>query len=568
MNFDRVTVDPKTSFIYFVYPFLFDTGEFEARVKAIDTAQLSGRDRTHKIWEPQQFSETDLLLHVANYLNAEINPTARFWRLSDVVRDTFGFRGGKTDWYLSTPQGKISFCFGEEQGKGNKVVELVLFKVGVGFVIVRSQPISDQVNDWLNFTHYFRFSSKRQNVKIKAEKRHRNQETQQTELCPFFPELAGGIQQHPDGSGELYEILKVLLNTALEPVPLFWQLKKFIPDFERRNLSLKPQLWLTFWKYNKLWLTLKLGNLSQKLLPQLCSNFLAIWESSPWWKEVFVPGQMLSFTALFVNNCSENDIPYLLYKLHNFFPIGELGDNPALGDLEIDRSTRICYGKEQWFNFSLEGSSFLAVDAPKTKFYQQNLPDHLRDRYFLLFLLALHQRFTLMMLSAKVADNWVIGEDAKIDAKRQKLFEEIRNQLLVFTARGYYTQAMQREQHHRCYQKWHEVFDLERLYQEVSDEVREMHEYSLMRQTRRLERTIQIIGVAAGTGGIVASSTSAYIKEPLKLNFSGKLDTIHPGVSALMLSLLLGVIAGGLTWLGTGGWNWLLTNIKQSFSKN
>lgn len=514
MNFDRVTVDLKTSFIYFVYPFLFDTGEFEARVKVIDTAQLPGRDRTHKIWEPQKFSETDLLLHVANYLNAEINPTAQFWKLSDAVRDTFGFRGGKTNWRLSTPQGEIPFCFGEEQGKGNKVVELVLFKVGVGFLIVRSQPTSDQVNDWLNFIHYFRFSSKRQNVKVKAEQRHRTQETQQTELRPFFPNLAGGIQQHPDGSGELYEIFKVLLSSALEPVPVFWELK------------------------------------------------------SPWWKEVFVPGQMLPFATLFVNNCPEDNIPYLLYKLHNFFPIGELGANPASGDLEIDRSTRICYGKQQWFNFSLEGSSFLAVDAPPTKFYQHNLPDHLRDRYFLLFLLSLHQRFTLMMLSAKVADNWVMGEDAKIDDKRQKVFEEIRNQLLLFTARGYYTQAMQREQHHRCYQKWHEVFGLERLYQEVSDEVREMHEYSLMRQTRRLERTIQIIGVAAGTGGIVASSTSAYIKEPLKLNFSGKLDTIHPGVSALVLSLLLGVIAGGLTWLGTGGWNWLLARIKQSFSKN
>ena len=62
MNFDEVIVDQKASFIYFVYPFLFDNGNFESPVNAIDTAQLPGRNCTHKIWENQKFSETDLLL--------------------------------------------------------------------------------------------------------------------------------------------------------------------------------------------------------------------------------------------------------------------------------------------------------------------------------------------------------------------------------------------------------------------------------------------------------------------------------------------------------------------------
>jgi len=47
---------------------------------------------------------------------------------------------------------------------------------------------------------------------------------------------------------------------------------------------------------------------------------------------------------------------------------------------------------------------------------------------------------------------------------------------------------MQRRHHHRCYLKWQETFQVDRLFQEVNDEVRDMHEYLLMEKTERIER--------------------------------------------------------------------------------
>jgi cation transport ATPase len=55
-------------------------------------------------------------------------------------------------------------------------------------------------------------------------------------------------------------------------------------------------------------------------------------------------------------------------------------------------------------------------------------------------------------------------------------------------ARGHFAQVMQREHHHRCYRKWQETFQVEQLYQEVSEEVREMHDYLLMQRTEDLKK--------------------------------------------------------------------------------
>ena len=45
---------------------------------------------------------------------------------------------------------------------------------------------------------------------------------------------------------------------------------------------------------------------------------------------------------------------------------------------------------------------------------------------------------------------------------------------------------MQREHHHRVYRRWLEAFQIERLCAEVSSEIREMFEYSLLLRTERI----------------------------------------------------------------------------------
>jgi hypothetical protein len=149
--------------------------------------------------------------------------------------------------------------------------------------------------------------------------------------------------------------------------------------------------------------------------------------------------------------------------------------------------------REQWFVFSLEGGAFVAVDAPRTPYFRGAVQAHLADQYYFLFLIALHQRFALMGLSDRVARHWPGTRAAAEPGAAHDVFQEIRTALFAFTARGYFTQVMQRENHHRCYVQWQQTFQTDRLYQEVSAEVREMHEYLQDRQERRREKRIATI---------------------------------------------------------------------------
>lgn len=552
----QVSVDKRASFIYFIYPFLFENRHFEDVLKTIKAAHLP--ERNQSIWKEQSFCQEDLLSNVANYLNPpdELSLNCKLWKLNDEVRDLYGLRA---DWQLLSPQNEIEFEFGET-GQGNKAIQLALFRIGVGFLIVRTQPKSNDLKDWLNFLHYFRFVKGQQGTGVAAKRRTGlNPETQQPEFSQFFPEPAGGISRYKNSDRCLFnELITAFLKTGIS-------------------------------------------------------------EKNPhqWWREVFVPGQMLPFFSLFVNELPSESTPYLLYKLHNFFHTGQ-GNHPSPQDLQPDNPALLAYITEQWFIFSLEGGGFLAVNAPQTDFFQQTLPAHLRDQYFLLFLLALYQKFALIMLSEIVAANWRTTDDAATDIEHNtSIFTNIRNQLLLFTARGYFTQVMQREHHHRCYRKWQEVLQLEKLYRELNDQVREMHEYALMQLLRRqdeaakerdrqrqeeirrqdeaarererlyllalrekeeadkqreqlylqelrakdeaaqkrdrqLQNTVYIVSAGLGAGAIVASSAglitqgSSNGQVTIKLPFNS--NSLHPFGVAVALSIFSAAAFGGTVW--------------------
>ena len=208
-------------------------------------------------------------------------------------------------------------------------------------------------------------------------------------------------------------------------------------------------------------------------------------DTKRWWYDVFVPGRMIPFGALFVDGLkSEAERARLLYRVRNFFREEQIVI-ATTEELQIKGNPAFMpYADGQQFVFSLQGGSFVAFDAPETEFFRVTLPSHLRDEYFLVFLLTLHQRFTLMRLSQRVTERWSEGED-----KRAINFARIREQFLEFSARGYFVQVMQRDHHHRFYRKWHEIFEMDQLYQEVREEVREIHEYLRMNQAERARET-------------------------------------------------------------------------------
>jgi hypothetical protein len=558
------------SFLLFVYPFLFNSADFEDRVRQVEDAVYSfnnnGQQRNEKVWETLDFPGEDMLAYVADYLNPKPRPAddpagaspaiARLWRVTDEMqavygladwadwrlkiqkrssateltreslKDAFGLvaklkeqhdplsrfiagelgpqtltlleqydptrphieplltplledlnkivngpsiydaarfahvplteqqkerlqqrlrkegkNGTDNRWLIETAYpreilgaqfSEIPFSLGELAKQSSKKfsMQLALFADGVGFLTVRAKPDSSSLDDWLTFLSLFRFVRGQRTNGVRAQKRRLEPETNLVHEMPFFPEPAGGVANHSDGSGYFTEVLDSLLRTANRPH-----------------------------------------------------------EEGEWWSEVFIPEQTLPFATLFVDDIPPAEIPELLYRVRNFFTPAQ-GSNPAPEDLRLDHQSLIPYAREQWFVFSLDGGAFVACNAPQDtprdrEFFRRTLPDHLRDQYFILFLIVLQQRFLLMSLSQQVAGVWPkVKHQSKIED-----FEPIRDALLEFAARGMFTQVMQREHHHRCYRKWQETFQIKELYDEVRHEVREMHDFLRM---KRAEDTLRL----------------------------------------------------------------------------
>jgi hypothetical protein len=357
--------------------------------------------------------------------------------------------------------------------------ELALFGVGVGLLTVQARPLPGQLADWLDYLYAFRFARGQREVGIRLQRRVSADDYQ-----PYFPAVAGGRETHPEGTGILGEVLDALLQTAA-----------------------------------------------------------VNGDTGRWWREIFVPGQLLPYAAVYVDDVREDEVAPLLYRIRNFFP-SQREIRPAAEDLRLDHDAHLTYADRQYFLFSLEGAAFLAFDAPKTDFFRRELPAHLRTHYFLLYLVALHQRLALTRLSEAVSEHWL----GQAEVEREKAFEHIEDRLLTFTARGYFTQVMQRAHHHRVYRRWQEVFQLEQLYREVSDEIREMHNLLLVRRsqleeaaTRRLERLVGLLGTIIGVPALVLAF--------LDINLKG-VTTAQEGLPlrrALFiaaLALVLGILMG------------------------
>jgi hypothetical protein len=437
------------SFLLFVYPFLFDANSFDSRVKAFDDAKWGdpNKKKQFSLWTAGRFPGTDMLAYVANYLNPKANApaTARLWKLNEELQEAFGL-AGRADWQMIVGKDELPFQLGE-LGKTTFAFQLAMFRVGTGFLTVRVQPRSSELDDWLDALSYFRFIRGQRNVGLCARKRIGfDTATQQPQFAPFFPtptEASGD-----NGCGRYGDVVSALLGAAA------------------------------------------------------LSN-----ESSPWWNEVFVSGQALPFASLFVDDLPKGDIPSLIYRLRNFFTSRQ-EIHPSEADLRPEHPSLLPYIDNQWFIFSLDGGVFLAADAPQTEFFRRTLPEHIRDHYFLLFLLALHQRFTLMNLSQQVSEHW-LEPDEEV---RTRAFERIRETMLEFMARGRFAQVMQQEHHHSCYRRWLRTFQVHELSEEVRSEIAEMHDYlqgirerESQERLQHLEHRISSLAVLIGIPTLVSA---------------------------------------------------------------
>ncbi len=203
------------------------------------------------------------------------------------------------------------------------------------------------------------------------------------------------------------------------------------------------------------------------------------------YRDIYIPKQLIPYVSLFLEgNFTDEDKGLILHTSKNIFRSNQ-STNPNPEEMSLAHTSYFRYSESGYFVFSLDGASFVAFNPPDDDFHKTTLPDHLHnDQYFLLYLLASHQRFALMDLSERVADVWSIVNKAE----RLAQFGQLREWLLRFTAKGYFRQVMQREHHHRIYHLWQEVLQVHELYSEVHDEIFEIHETALFESTQQVER--------------------------------------------------------------------------------
>jgi hypothetical protein len=441
----QFTVAEAISTVCFVYPFLHTEHQrFAQRVAAVNARRWSDAPDAAPLWRTKNYAEVDdLLPYVAKYLTpmtehgrAGVMPTAQFWTLN--IKEQ---HNGKVRWAAPRAEGTV-----EVVGRNTGAVEhhwrfnvdeiqLALFGHGVGFLALWVTPRNvPSVEAWMSFVHYFRTPGER-----------------------------GGRRTRIS----LWRLPAHNAKTRYGLVP--------------PNIELADDADLSF------------TTLRDALLRTASHDDHS--SAAPWWKDAYVRDQLLPYALYFVDSAAPvptHEMMTTLFKIRKFFA-GTQDVLPTDADLDPAHPTLLQYARHMWFSFSLNGAAFTAFNAPPFSVYRNALAKRsLPEAYFLLFLLALQQRFTLMMLSETVAEEWLPTLRQRGRARRES-FENIREVFLAFTARGYFAQVIQGERHHNYYRHWQEVFQVQQLYEEVRDALQQMGDHLELLETRQLNEAVQFL---------------------------------------------------------------------------
>ncbi|MEZ6140858.1 MAG: CorA family divalent cation transporter [Zavarzinella sp.] len=293
-------------------------------------------------------------------------------------------------------------------------LQLILFRNGVGFVVQRWKVESDKIEAWLDLQHFGRFAALER----------------------------GGVLRMPSPDGK-----------SVRPFP-----QPYLQTADDKSSSEQS----TFAAIN-----------------HIALNSVGLGLNGPIpVQEVFLAGRSLPYTVLFLNETNDSAWPRekVLYKLRRLFH-AQQAYYPTQEQVAICPPNFHPYLQDQWFFQSLEGGGFVAIDPPIDPFFQKELPHHLENEYFVMFLLALQQRFSLMSLSNEVAQRWKSNPAKQPASELRVIFEQIRDRLFDYTAHYHFVQVGQRQNHHHLYQLWQQTFQITDLYEEVNNEVREMNDY-------------------------------------------------------------------------------------------
>jgi hypothetical protein len=446
----------------FVLPIEYPVGSYPERCARVDAFTFDGRH--NRFWRRADLPTMDLFPHLAAFVNIDefANSTATWWAADH--DEMLWLTGSK-----ARVQFELVLADDRRLGFGITGAQFVLFRLDLGFLVLDVRPTGDLVEDWFDLQHYFRFFARRGDHRGRRIALRHSKSRSAPPTSPLFTGVlqGGDARMVADGraGGELdgrsLDCLLPLINLLLSTARLVDGEPERALDDRGRGV---PG-----------------GGV----------------------REGFTPGEMLTYSALFLDGVAERFDARVLARCVNRFHCGQVVSPVD----ESGNGTQVWRYKERQVLFAtIAGSGFLATGGldGDEHFWKSVLPSHLRGIYFVLFLLVAYQRLALIRLSEEVAERSLERHDLG-------RFTQIHERVLEFTARGLFTQVARHPHHHQFYKALQQASAVAELQQEVRDEVAALKEYAgsvhqkaeeergehIAARSRRLQYLLGVLSVLA-----------------------------------------------------------------------
>ena len=172
-----------------------------------------------------------------------------------------------------------------------------------------------------------------------------------------------------------------------------------------------------------------------------------------------------------------------LYRLRHAF---DLQYSPSAADLDgrsspevLQTFGNVCLG------LSMEGGAMLSLDNG-TPFVRDGLAARAGGAYFLLFLLALHQRLGALHMAQRMSEVARRGTIDDYDSETTRAVTALRNDFFEFKLRSWFADVSNLTMYTRVYRRWQEVLGVDPVLTEVMSESRELDDYLRRARDERL----------------------------------------------------------------------------------
>lgn len=228
-----------------------------------------------------------------------------------------------------------------------------------------------------------------------------------------------------------------------------------------------------------------------------------------WWQEIYIKDYLIPY--FYINATIDEEVKRnaFLYRLDSFLTSKSLAQMDENSYQYINNRSLYIW-KDHCFIFNIEGGGLVSINTPDNVFFKNVLPDHIMKHYYVLYLIALQQKFFITSLSAKIANSWLIARSIQSDNQKylrflHDTFTELQDLLLLFSTIGYFSQIMYSQHHHDVYVKWVEILGIDQMYQGVKNEVEYIFNYisaenekNQQKFNKRLETLVQGVSTIIG----------------------------------------------------------------------